>query len=704
MQPGGAEGGVSRVVVAVALLACLALAGCEDLDADRPGAPPPGLLGAEPAERAVRVVAVDDLISLRDIDAFIVSPDGGRVAYLLRRANVATDAYDTGWFVADVTGATPPVYLGDAGAPQLATDEEGGQVGAFAAPAAAWSPDGRWLAALVAEDDQVQLWASRADGGRRERLTELASDVRAFRWSPDGRSIVAATDRRTRAEAAAARAAEARIGYRLDDRFFPGQSTTPYYRARAEGGGDVFWTVELATRRVRSATNAEAAILAAPADAGDMRVTPDGRAAARTIPDPEAVPFGGRRLQATLGDGDAVICAHEGCAGALALVGWSADGEEVVFLRRFGVARRRTGLTAWNPRDGAVREILATDALVEDCALAGAEAVCAHETATTPRRLVAVSLRDGAVRMIVDPNPELGAVRFGDVETVDLTNRFGHASFAQILTPPDYVPGRRYPVVVVTYRSRGFLRGGVGDEYPPHLFAAAGFVVVSFDMPDSFLYPLPEANDADRPACADCAAALMRHASAAASLELGLQALEDRGLMDPDRVAITGLSAGASIVWDALIGSRRRFAAAIASYAVGDPISVYVGRRSWREEYLQQIGGLPEEGGRAYLEAVSPALNAEAIAAPVLIHVADSELVMSMQTIATLEAMDKPVDVYVFPGELHVKRSPAHRDAIYRRNLQWLEFWLHGVVPEHPLDPGQVARWRALSARAAENG
>jgi dipeptidyl aminopeptidase/acylaminoacyl peptidase len=676
------------------------------------GAPPPSLLGAAPPPGPARSITADDLVALRDIDAVVVSPDGSRVAYLLRRADAERDAYDTGWFVVGAADAGEPVYLGDGGEPQLATTPNGHQVGEVAAPPAAWSPDGRWLAYLVQAGGEIQLWRSRADGARREQLTRLASDVVDFAWSTDGANLLVLAGRETRAEAAEARAEEGRRGFLLDDRFNPGHAPTPLYR---EPDTPRAWLLDVRTRTIRLAMAGEAAELggglatraAGASEAREAPASPDGRVVARLEQERDAA--GGRpdRLVAASRNGGLLRRRAPVCAGALALLGWTEDGREVAFVRRFGVSGRMTSLQVWAPAEDSVRTLIETEALLDGCALAGARVVCAQETATTPRRLIAIDLDDGGVRTLVDPNPELSGVAFGRVETADLTNRFGHESFAQILTPPDYVEGRAYPVVVTTYRSRGFLRGGVGDEYPPHLFAAAGLVVLSFDMPDADVHPVEDRGARAWPDCPACGAGELRHASAAASLELGLEALEDRGLLDPERVAITGLSSGASIAFDALTretrpGSDRRFSAAIVSYAAGDPIAAYVAPRAWRESWISDIGGLPEEGGRRYLERVSPALNASRIEAPILMNVADRELVQSLQTIATLEHLGKPLEVLVYPGERHVKRSPAHRLAIYRRNLQWLQFWLQDKEPDEPLDPGQIERWRALRERAAE--
>jgi hypothetical protein len=93
---------------------------------------------------------------------------------------------------------------------------------------------------------------------------------------------------------------------------------------------------------------------------------------------------------------------------------------------------------------------------------------------------------------------------------------------------------------------------------------------------------------------------------------------------------------------------------------------------------------------------MSLADNAESVRAPLLIQASDAEFLPETMTYAELRRFGKPVELYSFPGEHHVKMEPIHRYSIYRRNVQWFEFWLQGREDDVPVDPQQYTRWRQL--------
>ncbi len=115
---------------------------------------------------------IDDLTDLAVPSQPALSPDGSRVAYVLRTLDVEGDRnVDELWQVA-ATGGTPR---------RLTSGP------ADVAPA--WSPDGSRLAFL--REGQVHVLAS--DGGEPEKVTDLPLGAGAPVWSPDGQRIAFAS-------------------------------------------------------------------------------------------------------------------------------------------------------------------------------------------------------------------------------------------------------------------------------------------------------------------------------------------------------------------------------------------------------------------------------------------------------------------------------------------------------------------------------
>jgi dipeptidyl aminopeptidase/acylaminoacyl peptidase len=93
---------------------------------------------------------------------------------------------------------------------------------------------------------------------------------------------------------------------------------------------------------------------------------------------------------------------------------------------------------------------------------------------------------------------------------------------------------------------------------------------------------------------------------------------------------------------------------------------------------------------------LSPALNAQRIKAPLLINVADSEVLPTLMLWNSLKELNKPVEMFVYAGEGHMKHQPRHRYEIYERNLDWFSFWLQGKENPDPVKRQQYERWRAM--------
>jgi dipeptidyl aminopeptidase/acylaminoacyl peptidase len=95
-----------------------------------------------------------------------ISPDGQRIVYTVRTADVEANRRTPRSFIVPVGGGTP--------VPFPAAD--------VAATEARWSPDGRRIAYLSGG----QLWIANADGTERRQLTTLTGGASGPKWSPAG--------------------------------------------------------------------------------------------------------------------------------------------------------------------------------------------------------------------------------------------------------------------------------------------------------------------------------------------------------------------------------------------------------------------------------------------------------------------------------------------------------------------------------------
>jgi dipeptidyl aminopeptidase/acylaminoacyl peptidase len=146
------------------------------------------------------------------------------------------------------------------------------------------------------------------------------------------------------------------------------------------------------------------------------------------------------------------------------------------------------------------------------------------------------------------------------------------------------------------------------------------------------------------------------------------------------------------------------FAAASISSCCLEPwtVNTYVGIAF--ADWIQSIG-YPSliHPDPAFWRDMSIAQNAKRIDTPLLMQLNDDDgYLMALEAFESLREWGKPVEMYVFPGEFHVKWQPQHRLAIYQRNIDWFAFWLRGIEDPAPEKAAQYARWRAMRDRIAK--
>lgn len=659
-----------------------------------------------PTVPRVRPVAPVDLARLRDFgrqDAalggqppFSVSPDGTHAAIVLRRGDPSRDAYCIGVAVVPLDGSGGARLI-DVGGQFIidASDVRGIPdlpIGTAEPVTPSWSPDGRWLAYLRRDGDHTRAWRARFDGTLAQPVSGADVEARDVRWSNDGRTLIVRT-RPGLAAGEAAIAAEEKKGFLFDRRFWPlsrsrPKPPLPLEEVEQHFDPDKGTTVEpvAPTGTRRSGKPAGAAIFAR---------SPAG-SRAWTSPDDPAVLMGPAALKVEVAD-QSFACPSPYCADGVGVLWWR-DDDTLFFLQGASPENGgRTSLLRWRPaRETAPTLIVSTlDALI-GCQPVARAIVCARETATRPRTLTRVEPATGAMTQLYDPNPEFARLSTGAVERMTWRDADGVQTYGDLVLPISHQPGDRHPLVVVQYRSRGFLRGGVGDEYPIHAFAARGFAVLSVERTRFYA-----AGKARGPA------ELMRMSTAdfaerrrvLSSVEAGVKAAIAKRVVDPDRIGITGLSDGAATVQFALVNSTLFRAAAMSSCCDEPSTSLIAADRGYSDMLVDAGFPAPGTDGAAFWRRYSLAANAGRLRTPILLQLTDDEFRFALETFVTLDRHRVPIEMYVFADGYHQKWRPAHRLATYERAIDWFDFWLNGKLDPAPAKQAQYARWRALALR-----
>lgn len=662
-----------------------------------------------------RAITARDLAAITDAAALSISPDGHWAAFEIRKPDLGTDTYKQDWVIVGTRGGTPESVAGGGEPFQLPVN------GFILSHAPVWSPDSEWFAYLRKEEGHTQIWRARRDGTPAEQLTHNAGDADAIVFAPDGKRMLFQVEP-SLAQIDAALAPEGVGGFRYDRRFASSYSPDPLPLASIGFGSDrqlavcgpdashQIWTYDLVERRERAASQAECAEFSAlaanpapkdrPAFRENTAGASSGAFAWTEARDPDrqggAAPLTIVARPTALAE--PIVCGAQQCTGQTIKGLWWRENGELVFARGEGVRFQDTALYAWRPGDPATRLILRTRGqLISSvgewtCAIAQDRLVCFYEEPARPRRLVAVDLNSGVIDTLYDPNPSFARFDLGPApERLEFRSPSGVENFGYLVLPPGRRSGQRLPLVIVTYRCAGFLRGGVGDEYPIFPLAAQGVAVLCFNVPDPDYERLARMGNAEYENW-DRGPGDPGKVRIEEGLETAIAKLDRMGVIDPDRVGLTGLSYGGEAVMYALF-HMKRLAAAIASGTEFGPADWFLYGAAGHE--LLGRWGLDGWNNPRW-DTLSITRNADRVRAPLLLNVADHELVDALHPYTALEQAGRAIDMYVFPDEHHIKFHPAHRLAIYLRNIDWMNFWLRRSEDPDPVKTPQYEIWHGL--------
>ena len=427
------------------------------------------MLEAKSGDAPQGTVTPEKLLALRDIgsrypargrDLFSISPDMRFVAFQLHQADPGQNAYCVALVVVElVPGATPRIL--DVGG-QLLLDGmpkygwANFPLGEAATITPRWSPDGKWIAYRKTAKGKTQVWIAKLDRAGAAQVTGSASGVEDFKISADGQSIIYSS-RPGLAESDATLEEEGLRGWRYDERALPVRGPRPQIRDTPKR----VMVADVLTLAERAATESEIALLQdngpSPNDKMFLAMATSG---SEVWGQPESTGLFPPFFRLVARDQNGVKpCSYDTCEVDMsASIWWAGDGKRVLFTRREGWADSLTAIYEWTPnREGAPRRIVLTDDVLINCQVALNDLLCLREGSLRPRHFVKIDSASGKEQRLYDPNIEFGRYKLGRVERLNWRNNYNVKFYGDLVYPTDYRTGNRYPLVVVQYRSRGFL-------------------------------------------------------------------------------------------------------------------------------------------------------------------------------------------------------------------------------------------------------
>jgi dipeptidyl aminopeptidase/acylaminoacyl peptidase len=564
-----------------------------------------------------------DLFSARDVFELEyatdpqIAPDGEHIAYVRRSNDIMTDRTRSNIWLLRADGSDHrPLLSGTAN---------------YSSPR--WSPDGTRLAYLSNEARGSQLYVRWMDTGQTALLTNIQNSASNISWSLDGQTIaftmnvefdskpfsVSMPDKPEGADWSPAFKYVTETRYQADGSGILEPAYSHVFVVPAEGGtarqltqgnfnhrSQLSWTPDseeilfAANRNENWALQSREADLFAVNLAGELRqitfepgvetapqVSPDGKLIAYGKTDNAKLAYRNRYLHVigVDGSGDRNLSADIDNS----LSDWRWDGNSALYYQ---VTNRGITEVARVSLDGGHQTIasgmggesLGRPYTSGSYAAASNLVVVTKGSDTRPADLFAI--RNLSETRLTELNEDLLAhKKLGQVHEIIYDSSIdGEEIQGWYLTPPDYDPKQSYPLILE-------IHGGPHSAYGPHFsaemqrMAAAGYVVFFNNHRGSTSY-------------GERFALLLQNKYSSeydfADHMSGIDVLIEQGIADPDRLYITGGSAG-GIAAAYAIGLTDRFKAAAVAKPVVNWVSKVLTADSGIGQIANQFPGMPWE-------------------------------------------------------------------------------------------------------------
>jgi dipeptidyl aminopeptidase/acylaminoacyl peptidase len=638
--------------------------------------------------QAGRALEPSDWYRFQDVSDLAMSPDGSAIAYLVTTFDKESDESRSALWMADWAG-THSVQL---------TRGESVSVPRF-------SPDGRYVSFLSARPagGKTQLWVLDRRGGEPRQLSHVSGELSGYEWSPDGERVVLVMHAAEDPKAPKPWVIDT-FHFKADkDGYLTVQSRSHLYLLDVDSGalsaltsdperadslpafspdGQQIAYVSNRSSGPREVGVDEVYLVAAAADSRPRRLlstwSPNRQRLAWS-PDGKLIAFlQGNELKYNAYIMDTLAVAEVKSGGVRALTGsldravlspaFSSDGGSILFAVEDDGTQYPAQVAL---ASGAIERLAAPMVVHELAAAAGHTAVL---VSSDQAPVEAYALENGRLRALSAHNRTLFAeLALGAVQDIAFSSRDGTQIHGQIVKPPDFVSGRRYPTIVWIHGGpngqddHSLQLEGYGPPLERQLFATHGYVVLAINYRGG----------------------TGRGAKFARSItaDWGHKEVEDllagvdyaiaQGVADPARLGVGGWSYG-GLLTDYLIASDTRFKAAISGAGSGNQLSTW-GSDEYIVEYNAELGP-PWRSTALWLKVSYPFFHADRIHTPTLFLGGDKDFNVPIaggeQMYQALSTLGIATQLVVYPGEYHVLTRPSFLVDRSERYLGWMGKYL----------------------------
>jgi dipeptidyl aminopeptidase/acylaminoacyl peptidase len=642
------------------------------------------------------ILTAHDIARLRVVLAAEISPQGDSIAYVLGvPREVGQEDNGPAWselHVVDLSGNSRPFVTGHVNVSHVR-----------------WTPDGKGISFLArrGDDKETSVYVIPIDGGEARRLLSFATSISSYSWHPDGKQLA----------------------------FLATEAPDEEKKKLAEKGFNAeFYEEDLQPVKVWLAEadfecTEDPRMLDLPGSASELHFGPDGDRLLVALTDKPLIDyhFMYRRLHVVDVKSGSVMRKIEN-PGKLGPARWSPSGQLIAFLSgedindpsegRLMVAQVNDGSfreimpdyppnvtgIAWHP-DGTLRftaddgcystygQVAMADPERELAIPSGGEVILegfsyspssgnAAFVGSTTQHPSEVFVRVGdELQRLTNSNPWLEEKRLARQDVIRYDARDGEVIEGVLVWPLDHDPEQRYPLILAVHGGpEAHVSNGWVTSYgnPGQTAAARGFAV---------FYPNYRGSTGRGVAFAKA------HQRDAAGKEFddlvdGVDHLIETGMVDRDKVGVTGGSYGGfATAWCSTRYSDR-FAAGVMFVGISNLISKSGTTDIPDEMYHVHHRSRIWEDWQFYLER-SPIYHIENARTPLLIlHGKDDPRVhpsQSLELYRNLKILDQtPVRLIFYPGEGHGNRKASARLDYHLRLLQWMEHYLQGPGGEPP--------------------